>query len=405
MRVLILHSRYLSGPASGENRVAEDETRLLREGGHEVHLWDPTPAVAGARRVKAAADAIWSHSAVTEVRRLIRETGAEIVHCHNLFPTFSPAVLRAAADQGAAVVMTLHNYRLMCLPSNFLRNGLPCEDCLGRAPWPGVVHRCYRNSALASGVLACSLVLHRNLHTFEAVRRFLAVSRYVRQKHIDAGVAADRIAVKPNFAWGTQRRDGPGEYFVYLGRLSPEKGLARLIEIWQSLSARLVVVGSGPQEAELRSMAPPQVEFRGLVAPTELGPILTGARALVLPSMWYEAQPRSILEAYAAGVPVITNRIGGMSEVVVEEETGLLVEPGDARGWEDAVRRLSDDHEACRLGEAAYGRWKERFSPERGLELLENAYRQALDDSPSNGAREGARASPPEPWSTNVKDS
>jgi glycosyltransferase involved in cell wall biosynthesis len=217
------------------------------------------------------------------------------------------------------------------------------------------------------------------------VRLFLAVSEYVRQKHIDGGMATERITVKPNFTWAAPRRQGPGEYFIYIGRLSPEKGLPHLLSAWRTIPARLVVVGSGPQESELRSMAPPRVEFRGLVAPADVPALLAGARGMVLPSVCYEAQPRSILEAYAAGVPVVTNRIGGMAEAVVDGETGLLVAPGDFRQWGEAVQRLLDDREADRLGELAYRRWMDRFSPERGLELLEAAYRRALaDPSPSS---------------------
>jgi glycosyltransferase involved in cell wall biosynthesis len=377
MRVLIVHSRYRSG-VSGENRVVDDEARLLLDGGHDVQLWDPSPAVGGLALVRTAAGAVWSRSASTEIRRLVQATGAEVVHCHNLFPVLSPAVLRAAASEGAAVVVTLHNYRMLCLPADFRREGLPCEDCLGHVPWRGVVHRCYRGSALGSGALATSLALHRTLGTFDAPRMFLAVSRFVRQKHIDAGWAPERITVKPNFSWPAPRRDRLGDYFVYLGRLSQEKGIAELVTAWRGIPAKLLVVGTGPQESEMRSVAPPQVEFRGLVAATEVPSILAGARALMVPSMCYEGQPRSVLEAYAAGRPVVAHRIGGLPEVVIDGETGLLVDPADERAWSDAVLRLLDDGEAERLGEGAYRCWKDHYSPKRGLQLLEVAYREAL---------------------------
>jgi glycosyltransferase involved in cell wall biosynthesis len=377
VRILILHSRYLSGAASGENRVVDDEARLLTEGGHQVDVWDPSPHnVHGLRLMGTAGRAIWSTDATARVRGLIRRSKAEIVHCHNLFPVLSPAVLRAARDERAAVVMTLHNYRLLCLPATFIRDGRVCEDCLGRTPWPGVVHACYRDSTLGSAALATSLSLHNAFHTFDRVTKYLAVSGFVRLKYVEAGWPDDRIEVKSNFAWENPKREGPGRYFLYLGRLSPEKGVATLVSAWRRSSARLLVVGDGPTEAALKADAPPNVEFRPTVSPAEVPALIQEARALLLPSVCYEAQPRVILEAYAAGVPVLASDLGALPEAV-PPDSGLLVAPGDAGAWANAVERLLDDRESERLGEGAWRLWRDRFSPERALQNLEDAYRRA----------------------------
>ena len=378
MRILILHSRYLSGAVSGENRVVDDEARLLIEGGHQVDVWDPAPASAhGLGLMTTAVRAIWSTDATARVRGLIRRSEAEIVHCHNLFPQLSPAVLRAAGDERAAVVMTLHNYRLLCLPATFIRDGRVCEDCLGRKPWPGVVHACYRDSTLGSAALASSLSLHTAFNTFDRVTKYLAVSEFVRGKYVEAGWPDDRIEVKSNFAWKSPRREGPGRYFLYLGRLSPEKGIATLLSAWRRSSARLLVVGDGPVAEALKAHAPPNVEFRPTVSPAEVPALIREARALVLPSVCYEAQPRVILEAYAAAVPVLASNLGALPEAV-GHDSGLLVPPGDPGSWADAVERLLDDRESERLGEGAWRRWRDRYSPERGLQNLEDAYRRAV---------------------------
>jgi glycosyltransferase involved in cell wall biosynthesis len=388
LRVLILHSRYLSGPASGENRVAEEEARLLREAGHLVTKWTPSPDPGdGMGLVRAGLSAVWSPSAFKEVRRLVRRSRPDVVHVHNLYPMLSPAVLRIAESEGAAVVVTLHNYRLMCLPANFLRDGRTCELCLGKAPWRGVVYRCYRDSALGSAAMATSLVLHRGLGSFDRVRRFLAVSEFVRQKHIEAGVSPGRIRVKRNFAWAAPRRQGPGEYFLYLGRLAPEKGAETLLRVAGDLSHRLVVVGEGPQGEILRRGAPPTVEFMGSVTPEEVPAILSRARALLVPSLWYEAAPRGILESYASGVPVVASRIGALPEVVEEGVTGVLAEPGSAESWRRVLSRLAEDQESGRLGEGAFRAWSERYTPEHGIRDLEAAYREAMGDGDHPGAR------------------
>ena len=380
MRVLVLHSRYLSGAVSGENRVVDDEVRLLREGGHEVNVFFP-PRRAGRTfgAIQEGLSAVWSRAAVEHVQQVVKRERPDVVHCHNLFPALSPGVLRAAGSAGAAVVMTLHNYRLICLPSTLLRKGRVCEDCLGRLPWRGVVHRCYRGSAAASASLATSIGVHRALGTYERVDLYLAVSEFMRTKHIEMGIAPERVVTKSNFAWSTARRDGPGDYFVFAGRLSPEKGVWPLLAAWRHLTLPLLVVGDGPDRDALQASAPKSVAFRGALAPDEMPALLARARALIVPSLWYEGAPRILLEAYAAGVPVLASRIGALPELVEHGASGLLFPPNDVEALAAGVTRLADDGESERLGEGAWQLWRERFTPERGLKELEACYRRPLD--------------------------
>ena len=392
MRVLIAHSRYLSGSASGENRVVQEESALLSRAGHEVWRYSPEPRVSGRLdRVRSAVAATWSSKAAASVRRAVEERRIDVVHAHNLFPTLSPAVLRAAADAGAATVVTLHNFRMMCLPANLLRDGAPCEDCVGRAPWRGVIHKCYRGSAAGSAALAASLVTHRTIRTFEGVSRYLAVSEFVREKHVEAGLDPSRVGVKPNFAWPTRARKGPGDYFLFLGRLAAEKGVDTLLAAWSlgDPPGTLLVVGDGPEAASLQASAPPGVEFRGQVAAEEVPQLLESARALLIPSRWYEAAPRTITEAYAAGVPVLASRIGALPEAVLEGDTGYLAPVDDPRGWVQAIGRLADDEESERLGSGARRLWEERFTPERGLRDLLAEYRSALAVRDTGTSRQG----------------
>jgi glycosyltransferase involved in cell wall biosynthesis len=382
VRILILHSRYLSGDVSGENRVVDDESRLLREAGHEVHTWAPEPDVAGTTgQLRAGISAIWSTAAARAVGQSVRRHQIQIVHVHNLFPAMSPAVIRAAGRAGARVVMTLHNYRLMCLPASLLREGRICELCVGHVPWEGVRHRCYRGSAAGSAVLASSLTLHRAVGSFGGVDRFLAVSGFVRDKHVEAGLPADKITVRTNFAWSASARTGPGDHFLFAGRLAPEKGVDTLLRTWAETPdlPPLVVVGDGPEEASLRDAAPPGVRFLGRVAAQEMPSLMRDARGVLVPSRWYEAAlPRVVLEAYAAGVPVVAADIGALPGGVVEGATGYLVPPEDPAAWAEALRRLSEPGQAERMGAGAREVWAERYSPERGLAALEAAYREVL---------------------------
>jgi glycosyltransferase involved in cell wall biosynthesis len=377
MRVLILHSRYRSGPASGENRVVEDEARLLAEHGHHVAVWSPSvPEGGGLSNARAAANAIWSTSARAQLRRLIERHRPDVVHVHNVFRALSPAALRAVPSS-IALVMTLHNYRLACLPGNLYRDGAVCEDCVGRAPIPGVVHRCYRGSFAASAVLASSLELHRIARTFDRVDLFLAVSEFVREHHLGLGVDPDRITVKRNFAWPNRRREGPGGPFLYAGRLVPEKGLETLIRAWVDVRAPLEIVGEGPDEPRLRAMAPPNVTFRATVSGDRIAELVRMARAVMVPSEWYETAGRTVLEAYAAGVPVVASRLGALPEVVDDDRTGYLVPPGSSTAWAAAATRLADDRRSIELGANAARAWGERFGPGPAIRTLEAAYERA----------------------------
>ncbi|MGH2820852.1 MAG: glycosyltransferase, partial [Actinomycetota bacterium] len=265
---MILHSRYLSWAASGENRVVDDEARLLAEGGHEVDRWEVPFSTSGPGLIQSGVGAIWSSTAVAEVRRRVRSFRPDVVHFHNLFPKLSPAAVRAAEDEGVAVTMTLHNYRLMCLPGTLRRAGAPCELCVGKVPWRGVAYRCLRDSALGSGALAASLVVHRALDTFSRITLCLAVSEFVASKHVEAGLPAEQVRVKRNFSWEMPRRRAPGEFFLYLGRLSPEKGVGTLLEACRRSAFPLVIAGDGQEADALRAAAPEGVDFRGAIPPS-----------------------------------------------------------------------------------------------------------------------------------------
>jgi glycosyltransferase involved in cell wall biosynthesis len=371
MRILVLHSRYASGHLSGENRVVADEARLLEKAGHEVHVWAPSGGeLHGARALRAGVQAVWTRAAA----RAVRDFCPDVVHCHNLFPQLSPAVLRQASSK-APVVVTLHNYRLLCLPATFVRDGSPCEACLGRVPWRGAAYGCYRASRAASTPLALSLTLHRAIRSFDRVSLYLAVSEFVREKHLQAGFPHARIRVKPNFVWSAERRRGPGAAFLYVGRLAPEKGIRQLVEAWRTVAAPLVIVGDGPDATRLRSSLPPNVELRPPVPPDEIPDLLASARALVFPTLAYEGAPRAILEAFAAGVPVLAHAVGAVPELVEDGVSGLLLPSLGAAEVAAAAARLLDDTQAERMGEAAWATWRDRYSPERGLANLEQAYR------------------------------
>jgi glycosyltransferase involved in cell wall biosynthesis len=209
---------------------------------------------------------------------------------------------------------------------------------------------------------------------------FLAISRFVADQHVRAGLPPARIRVKPHFAAAGPAREGPGEHFLYVGRLSEEKGVDTIVRAWGMTRAAgdLVIAGDGPQMPRLRALAPAGVRFLGALPAAGVPPLIARARAVLAPSICYEGAGRAVLEAYASGVPVLASRIGGLTEAVQDGGSGLLVAPGDPGAWAAAIDRLADDDLSVRLGVGAAALWRERFTPEHGLTELEAAYHDAM---------------------------
>src|SRR5215475_13999890 len=250
MNILVAHNFYKL--AGGEDQCVAAEVALLRAHGHRVTQYSLTnDVIDGMGHLQLAGRTIWSRSALCDMRRLIRAHRPQVVHFHNTFPLISPAAYYAAHGEGVPVVQTLHNFRLVCVNAVLFREGRPCEDCLGKMiPWAGVAHNCYRGSRAASAVVAAMLATHRFLGTWHhAVDAYIALSEFSRRKFIEGGLPADKIAVKFNFAYPEPPiGDGSGGYAVYVGRLSPEKGVQTLLDAWQSLGGTvpLKIAGDGP---------------------------------------------------------------------------------------------------------------------------------------------------------------
>ncbi|HYX84814.1 MAG TPA: glycosyltransferase family 4 protein [Gaiellales bacterium] len=387
MRVLVVHNRYRTAQPSGENAVVDEETALLRQRGAEVEVLSvESDDIAGwpfQKKLTLPARVVWSRDGARRVRDAVTAFGPTVVHFHNTFPLLSPAALRAAHGSGVRVVQTLHNFRPLCPAATFLRDGRVCEDCLGRAPIPAVVHGCYRSSRAATLPLAVKDALHSAIGTWSrAVDTYITPSEFARSRYVKAGWAADRVVVKYNTAPDPGAREPSRDGgFVCLSRLAPEKGVDVLLDAWGQAfptgDARLRVVGAGELDSALRSRAARLVgvEFTGQV-PRERGlEILADARALVIPSRWYEVFPRIVAEAYALGVPVIASRLGSLAEIVADDRTGLLVDPGDPANLARALRTLAEDAElARRLGVEARRAYERNLSPEATTDRLLEIY-------------------------------
>lgn len=381
-RVLLVHNGYQQ--RGGEDSVVESEMALLRQRGHQVELYQRhNDEVNGMSRPRLLADTLWSRQTMHDIASRVASFRPDVIHVHNTLPLVSPSVFWAANSANVPVVQTLHNYRMACLDATFLRDGRICEDCLGKVPWRGVAHGCYRGSKVQSGAMASMLVLHRGLGTFRRkVTRYIALSDFGRSKLAQAGLPSERISVKPNFLEWREAGDQAGERDggLFVGRLSPEKGVDVLLQALAALpSPQVRVVGGGPLEQQVRQqLGPLALGFQPLPAVMNL---MQSAAFMVLPSLWYEGFPRTIVEAYACGTPVVASRLGAMAEVIEDGVTGLLFSPGNVRELADKIAWAQANPAAMRaMGQAARRRYETHYSPDVNHRQLLAIYRQAFTE-------------------------
>ena len=381
MRILVVHNYYQQ--AGGEDEVFRAEVALLREHGHDVStLTTENGAVHGLRSLVAARDAVWSVGFQRRLIECLRQSRPDVAHFHNTFFQVSPAAYYACRDAGVPVVQTLHNYRLVCPSATFYRDGRACEDCVGRAvALPGIRHGCYRQSRAQTAVVAGMLAAHRWLGTWQrSVDAYIAMTEFAREKFIAGGLPAEKIALKPNFcATDPGIGNGAGGYALFVGRLSPEKGVETLMAAWLRLGGTvpLYVVGDGP-------LAPAVGEFVGKTERCNwLGwqlkykvlALMQEARVLVLPSECYEMFPLVLAEASAAGLPVIGSRHGSVGAIIDDGRTGLHVRPGDPEDLASKVEwAFSHPSELAIMRTNAREIFETRYTPAVNYDLLMGIY-------------------------------
>jgi len=376
VRVLQVHASYRQH--GGEDAVVDAEAELLREGGHEVERVDarnPSGAFASAASLAASS---WNRRAAENTRRIVRRFRPDVAHVHNTWFALSTSAIHALREERVPVVMTLHNYRPHCIDGTLFRDGKVCHDCLGGAATPGIVHRCYHGSAALSSVAALALTRARRRGVWsDDVDLYIAPSAFARALHVDGGLPADRITVKPHFRADPGPRPRPpshSEVVVAAGRLAPGKGFAYMLEAWRLArpGLRLDILGDGPLRAELETTAPSGVTFLGQVGPDEVLRRFGDARALVFPSEWPEPFGMVLLEAMASGLAIVGTEAGATRELV--HRADLFVPPADTRALAAVLALLSDDDLVDRAGQAARERYEQAFTPAVNLPLLEQAY-------------------------------
>mgnify|MGYP000877987229 CR=1 FL=1 len=288
------------------------------------------------QKVMMAGKVVYSLEARRRLAALLAEFPADVAHVHCIYHHLSPSVLPLLRARGIPVVLTAHDLKVACPAYKMLNRGGVCERCRGGNLLHVVANRCVRDSLAASAVVALESTVARTLGLWRNnVDRIVVPSRFYQRKLQDWGWPAAQLVHIPNYVDASAHRPepAPGDYFVYFGRLAPEKGVETLIRAAVAARVPLKIAGTGPMESGLRVLAAgqPGIDLLGFVGGDALWNLVRGSRAVVLPSQWYENAPMSVLEAGALGKPVIGANIGGIPELLVEGETGFVFEAGNVQ--------------------------------------------------------------------------
>ena len=389
MKILLVHNTYQQ--PGGEDVVFSQERQLLERAGHQVLTYCRSnreiEGYSALKRLALASRMVWARDTRREIASLLHRQKPDLVHVHNTFLMVSPSMYSACKEAHIPVVQTLHNYRLLCPAAIFFRSGRVCEECLEHGFWRGMIHGCYRDSRAQTSAVALMLTVHRWLGTWsKMVDCFIALTKFSRKKFIKAGLPAEKVAVKPNFVHlDPGARDGRGEYALFVGRLSQEKGAQTLLASWQRLQGSIPVriAGSGPERASLEAHAKQtghtDVSFLGQLPHDEVIAAVKGARFLVFTSKCYETFGMTIVEAFACGVPVVASRLGAIQEIVADGRTGLHFTPGDADDLAAKVKwAWAHPEEMAAMGRAARAEYEAKYTAERNYEMLMAIYQKVI---------------------------
>jgi len=392
MKILLVHNFYRQ--PGGEDVVFNNEAMLLREHGDEVVLYtrsnDEINEGSLSGNLQMLRETIWSKRTAKDLDRLIRKEKPEVVHFHNIFPLISVAGYQACRDNGVPVVQTIHNYRMLCPKATLFRNGEVCEDCAGKVfPWPGILHACYRNRRVETAVVAAMSGFHQLARIRQnRVNMFIVLTSFARELFIANGLQEEKIFIKPNFIIPDP---GPGEhkgnFALFAGRLSDEKGIISLIEAWKGIEDfQLRIVGDGPlyeMAAEIiRKHNLANIKLMGGIPRQEVIDLMQTASFLVFPSIWYEGFPVTLAEAFACGLPVLGSSIGAVKEIIDDDKTGLLFRPGDVQDLQRAIQWvLTNPVKMEQMGKRAREKYLNEYTQERNYKLLMDVYRSAISQT------------------------
>ena len=408
-----MHVAYLNNYLSlrgGSERVMFEEAAMMRRRGHEVSFFSrrgpkdvdhahaefylPNVVIEelhGWAKARRAFQVVYNPAMGRAFRNFLRAVRPQVLHAHNIYGGLTTAVLDVARAEGLPVVLTVHDYKLVCPSYRALARGRTCTACRGGRFYHCLLRRCHKDSLVASLVYTAEACFTTWGRKYDPVRYFICPSRFMRDTLLANGYAPERVLHLPNAidAGAIVPTPGHGAYALYSGRLSPEKGLLTLLQAMVGLSLPLRIAGDGPLREELEGVAErnglrDRVAFTGHLTGPDLARQYRDAAFVVLPAEWHENAPIAVLEAFAHGKPVVGSALGGIPELVEEGRTGRLFPAGDAAALRECLADLWNNPAAWgEMGSAGRRRIVSEFSAERHAESLLALYDRVLRETPA----------------------
>ena len=332
---------------------------------------------------RAFFSAIHSPCSKRAVRKLLEEKRPDIVHIHNLFPLISPSILPECKRAGVPVVMTVHNYRLVCPNGLHMVRGQVCEKCCGGCEYWCVLQNCEGSLFKSIGYALRNWFARKKRFFFDNVTMYATLTQFQRQRLSTEGFPADRITVIPNMASTKDKEQDAqsGKYVGFIGRVSPEKGIQTLMDVaCKCTDISFKVAGSHDRMSHLLEKAYANFDFVGHLSQEKLNEFYKSIRMVVLPATCFEGFPMVLAEAMLSGKPIICSRIGGLPEIVEDGKTGLLFEPGNVEDLATKIKHLWDRPDLCRkMGEEGRKKALREYSQEKYYGRLMDIYCKAIE--------------------------
>jgi glycosyltransferase involved in cell wall biosynthesis len=389
MRVLLVHNKYQH--AGGEDTVFNEEAALLEKHGNVVErlVFDNRDIRTSFDQLLTGLFMIYNPKSAKAARKKIQEFQPDIIHVHNFFPLASPAIFFVAEKFRIPVVMTLHNFRMLCPSATLYYDNKIYERSIGRTfPIHAIVRGVYRNSRVQTFALVLMMAVHKWMKTWsKRVTRYIVLTEFAKSKFQQGklGIAPEQMMIKPNFVQdfglGSAERE---DFFLYVGRLSEEKGIRILLEACENADFAVTIIGDGPLRSlvEERAASNPMIRYVGFQNRTAVINTMKRCKALIFPSVCYETFGMSIIEAFATGTPVIASKHGAMAELVEDGRTGLHFEPGNAADLKEKIRLLLEQPGLAReLSANARVSYTTLYSPEKNYEQLIGLYRSLTQNA------------------------
>ncbi|GAB6268097.1 MAG: glycosyltransferase family 4 protein [Smithella sp.] len=334
------------------------------------------------RKLKTAASFIHSSEAVRKLEKLLKQERPDVAHLHNIYHQLTPAIIPVLKKAGVKVVLTLHDYKLLCPSYSMVSSGEICNRCKGRNFYQASLNKCQEGSWFKSFLLSAEAYWHKWVRSYDFVDLFLAPSEFMAEIMTKYRIEPAKMVVLHNGIDSSKyvSSDVDKEFILYFGRVSEEKGVETLIRAYKRSGTKmpLKIVGTGPDKERLQRQYP-DVEFLGYKSGGELNNFISSASFCVVPSQWYENCSMTVLEAMAFGKPVIGSRIGGIPEQIDDGKSGLLFQMGNVDELENKMKILINDTSLrSSMGKAARAILEDKYSLSMHCDQLMRIYDDLL---------------------------